>query len=145
MTTPIAEKVKQKVSTNSAVLVFHGIISFSWSSGSVSCYSCCSRTCVFADCKRRNAVLFQILNDLAATIGTVPPTLVDVVDTTSGHSCDGGAKLIVTIVTDAFDGVPLIKRHRQINDMVKDDFMTTGLIHALTLNTWTVAQYESKK
>lgn len=71
--------------------------------------------------------------------------VVDVVDNSDGL-CDGGAKLVVTVVTDAFVRVPsLLKRHRMINDILKEDGFMEKYIHALSLNTWTVAQYESKK
>ena len=61
--------------------------------------------------------------------------------------CDGGAKLVVTVVSDAaFERVPsLLKRHRMIHDILKEDGFMEKHIHALSLNTWTVAQYESKK
>jgi BolA family transcriptional regulator, general stress-responsive regulator len=75
-------------------------------------------------------------------VAALQPTMIDVVDNSIGHQCDNGAKLVVTVVTDAFEGVPVLKRHRQINDLLKDEM---SHIHALSLNTWTVAQYESKK
>lgn len=49
----------------------------------------------------------------------------------------------VTIVTNAFEGVPILKRHRIINDILKKECMPH--IHALSLNTWTESQYENKK
>jgi len=57
-------------------------------------------------------------------------------------SCDGGAKLELTVVSDKFQGVPLLKRQRMVNEYISD-VMTR--IHAVTMKTWTVQQYESKK
>jgi len=46
------------------------------------------------------------------------------------------------VVSDKFEGVPLLKRHRMVNDVLVEEMK---LIHALTMKTWTPAQYESKK
>jgi len=57
-------------------------------------------------------------------------------------TCDGNYKLDLIVVTDKFEGVPLLKRHRMVNDVLVEEMK---LIHALTMKTWTPAQYESKK
>jgi len=64
--------------------------------------------------------------------------------------CSGGAKLEVLVVSDAFDKLPLLKRHRMVNDSLmkskdNDNDNLMDQIHALQLKTWTPAQYESKK
>ena len=56
--------------------------------------------------------------------------------------CDGGAKLELIVVSATFDGVPLLKRHRMVNDCLSE---LMPQIHALSMKTWTPAQYESKK
>jgi stress-induced morphogen len=53
-----------------------------------------------------------------------------------------GAKLVLTIVSDEFQGMLPLKRHRAINSLLKDEL---NQIHALTINAWTVKQYELKK
>lgn len=58
--------------------------------------------------------------------------------------CDGGAKLVVTVVSDSFISVPTIQRHRIIQNLLKEQHFMKH-IHALTLNTWTIEQFESKK
>ena len=63
-------------------------------------------------------------------------------DISGGSSCDGGYKLELIVVSPNFDGVPLLKRHRMVNDVLKEEM---NRIHALTMKTWTPAQYESKK
>jgi stress-induced morphogen len=63
-------------------------------------------------------------------------------DISGGSSCDGGYKLDLIVVSQKFDGVALLKRHRMVNEVLAEE-MTR--IHALTMKTWTPAQYESKK
>jgi len=53
-----------------------------------------------------------------------------------------GDKFHIVCVTDAFEGKALLERHRMIHDGVGAAMQD---IHALTLKTWTVKQYESKK
>jgi len=80
----------------------------------------------------------QILAEISPT-----PTVVEIIDNSDGQ-CDGGAKLQVLVVSDAFDRLPSLKRHRLINDCLKE-YLTNNKIHALSLQCYTVAQYESKK
>lgn len=60
------------------------------------------------------------------------------------HSDGCGAKLELTIVTDDFDGVLLLKRHREINNLMKEKGLWVEL-HALQINAWTGKQWEAKK
>ena len=62
-------------------------------------------------------------------------THVDVQDESGG--C--GAMVKAIVVSDKFDGVRLLDRHRMVHDLLKEEMKT---IHALTLKTWTRAQYE---
>ena len=66
---------------------------------------------------------------------------VKVVDNSDNH-CQGGAKLEVLVVSDAFESVPLLQRHRKVNACL-DEFMVD--IHALTIKAYTPAQYELKQ
>jgi BolA protein len=52
-------------------------------------------------------------------------------------------KLILTIVSEAFNAKPLLARHRLINAILKDELVE--MIHALNINAWTPKQYEAKK
>jgi stress-induced morphogen len=56
-----------------------------------------------------------------------------------------GAKLRLTIVSDQFDKVPLIQRHRKVQKALDEAGLGMDQIHALTIKAWTVAQYEKKK
>lgn len=60
----------------------------------------------------------------------------------SDGKCDGGAKIDLIVVSQKFDKLPLLKRHRMVNDCLAD---IMPRIHALTMKTWTIEQYESKK
>ncbi|KAJ1792639.1 hypothetical protein LPJ59_004815 [Coemansia sp. RSA 2399] len=74
----------------------------------------------------------KLKNNLAAE------AVVRVVDKSGG--C--GSSFDLFIVSDEFDKVPLLKRHRKIHDMLEDEMPS---IHALTMKLYTVAQYEKVK
>ncbi|PWN49512.1 bola-like protein [Violaceomyces palustris] len=46
----------------------------------------------------------------------------------------------VVIVSDAFEGLPTLKRHRMVNDLLKDEI---AQLHAFSQKTYTVKQYEA--
>lgn len=56
--------------------------------------------------------------------------------------CDGGAKLELLVVSSKFEGKSPLARHRLVNAALAD--LMEG-IHALTIQAWTPAQYETKK
>ena len=71
-----------------------------------------------------------------------PTEFLQVIDQSDG--C--GAKLVVTIVSDAaFNKVPLIQRHRKVQKVLKDAGFGMDMIHAVTIQAWTVSQWEKKK
>ncbi len=49
----------------------------------------------------------------------------------------------VTVVSQEFEGVPLIARHRLINNLLKDEL--AGPVHALALHTMTPTQWQAKQ
>lgn len=53
-----------------------------------------------------------------------------------------GAMFKAIVVSDSFQGVGILDRQRKVNTILKKPLET---IHALTLKTWTVADYEKKK
>eukprot|EP00555_Chaetoceros_dichaeta_P009963 CAMPEP_0198259744 /NCGR_PEP_ID=MMETSP1447-20131203/8862_1 /TAXON_ID=420782 /ORGANISM="Chaetoceros dichaeta, Strain CCMP1751" /LENGTH=93 /DNA_ID=CAMNT_0043947211 /DNA_START=161 /DNA_END=442 /DNA_ORIENTATION=+ len=72
-----------------------------------------------------------------------PTEFVECIDQSGGCA---GAKLHLTVVSDAaFTKVSLIQRHRKINKVLKDAGLGMDLIHALTIQAWTVAQWEKKR
>mmetsp|Transcript_7935 Transcript_7935/g.22511 ORF Transcript_7935/g.22511 Transcript_7935/m.22511 type:complete len:88 (+) Transcript_7935:100-363(+) len=60
----------------------------------------------------------------------------------SDESDGCGAKFSVVVVCSAFEGVPLLDRQRIVNEAIKEEMKT---IHALSMKTWTPAQWEKKK
>ena len=69
----------------------------------------------------------------------------DPCEVTNHASCSAGAKLEVLLVSAKFEGVPLIKRHRMVNSLLKEGgLMVDERIHALSLKTWTPDQWEKK-
>jgi acid stress-induced BolA-like protein IbaG/YrbA len=62
-----------------------------------------------------------------------------------GDSCSGGCKIILIIVTNKFDKLSLIKRHRIINEIFATELKDNS-IHALTIKgAYTPSQWEIKK
>lgn len=51
-----------------------------------------------------------------------------------------GNSFQVTVVSEEFEGVPLLQRHRKINEMFKSELQSQ--IHAFTLKTYTPRQYQ---
>ncbi|KAL7489097.1 hypothetical protein ACHAW6_014697 [Cyclotella cf. meneghiniana] len=60
------------------------------------------------------------------------------------HSDGCGAKLELTIVSDTFEGMPILKRHREINNLMKEKGLWEEL-HALQICAWTEKQWAEKK
>jgi BolA protein len=48
----------------------------------------------------------------------------------------------VTLVTEDFNGLRLLQRHRKINQLLADEL--AGPVHALALHTYTPAEWEQK-
>ena len=53
-----------------------------------------------------------------------------------------GSAYATIIVSEAFVGVPLLKRQRQVNEILKDLLQD---IHAFEMKTWTPEQWEKQK
>jgi len=53
-----------------------------------------------------------------------------------------GAKFDMIVVASAFEGKPLLDRHRMVNEALGDNM---AKIHAVTMKTWTPMQWETKK
>ena len=72
------------------------------------------------------------------------PAHLDVVDESYMHAVppDSEAHFKVLVVSDAFIGVPLIDRHRRLNQLLHAE-LQNGL-HALTLHTWTPDEWHAK-
>eukprot|EP00581_Thalassiosira_minuscula_P023396 CAMPEP_0184412714 /NCGR_PEP_ID=MMETSP0738-20130409/6675_1 /TAXON_ID=385413 /ORGANISM="Thalassiosira miniscula, Strain CCMP1093" /LENGTH=92 /DNA_ID=CAMNT_0026771287 /DNA_START=24 /DNA_END=302 /DNA_ORIENTATION=+ len=55
-----------------------------------------------------------------------------------------GAKLELTVVSNTFEGMGLLKRHREIQNHLKEKGLFEE-IHALQIKAWTGEQWEKKK
>ena len=71
---------------------------------------------------------------------TFEATHVECIDVSDGN-CQG-AKLELVVVSDKFAGMPLLKRHRAVNEALAE-FMPA--IHALSMKTWTPEQHQEKQ
>jgi len=60
------------------------------------------------------------------------------------HSDGCGAKLELTVVSESFEGMMLLKRHREIQNHLKEKGLFDE-IHALQIKAWTPSQWEKKK
>ncbi len=72
------------------------------------------------------------------------PLHLDVVDESYMHAVPPGAEshFKVLVVSETFEGVALIERHRRLNALL-DGELQVGL-HALTMHTWTPAEWYAK-
>ena len=74
-------------------------------------------------------------------------------DVTDGHTIEGAVdgralvagsrEYLLLVVSDAFDKVKMVERHRRVNKIFEDYFIS-GQLHALQLRTWTKKQWEKK-
>ncbi len=72
------------------------------------------------------------------------PMHLDVVDETYMHSVPPGSEshFKLLVVSETFAGTPLIDRHRQLNQILGQEF-ESGL-HALTMHTWTPEEWHAR-
>ena len=68
----------------------------------------------------------------------------DVADESHGHNVPPGSEshFKVVAVSDQFDGMSRLDRHRRINGLLKEEF-ETGM-HALALHTYTVSEWRAR-
>lgn len=68
------------------------------------------------------------------------PVFLEVVNESHMHNVPEGSEshFKITVASDKFEGLSLIKRHRMMNELLKDEI---GQIHALALHTLTPDQW----
>ncbi|XP_062559516.1 bolA-like protein DDB_G0274169 [Armigeres subalbatus] len=71
------------------------------------------------------------------------PVHLEVVNESYMHNVPKGSEthFKVLVVSKEFDGLPLIKRHRLVNDIVKDK-LAGNFVHALSIEAKTPAQWD---
>ncbi|CAM9386107.1 unnamed protein product [Chrysoparadoxa australica] len=71
------------------------------------------------------------------------PTHLDVINESHMHAGSATeSHFKVVVVSDAFEGKPLIARHRMVNKLLKDQLETT--LHALSIQSKTPEQWEKE-
>ena len=72
------------------------------------------------------------------------PMHLEVINESDNHSVPPGSEshFKVVLVSRAFEGIPLIKRHRQVNSVLGDELK--GGVHALTMHTLTPEDWFNK-
>jgi BolA protein len=85
------------------------------------------------------------VESLKQALATLQPTLIEIQDDSAlhaGHAGNkGGGHYTLLIVSDAFQGKPLIKRHQLIYDAVGT--LMNSAIHALSIQAKTPEEYRS--
>jgi BolA protein len=83
------------------------------------------------------------IDAIKQALQTLQPELIDIEDESAAHAGHagntGGGHYNLLIVSQAFDGLPLIKRHKLVYAEV-DDLMQSQ-IHALSIRAKTPAEY----
>ena len=77
-------------------------------------------------------------------VDALAPAALEVIDESHMHAVPKGAEshFKVVVVTDRFEGVPLVQRHRRVNEVLKDEL--AGKIHALSVHAYTTAQWTAR-
>ena len=72
------------------------------------------------------------------------PVFSEIVNESHMHNVPPGSEshFKVTLVSDKFDGLRLVKRHQEVYGLLTD--LMQGPIHALALHTMTAAEWDAK-
>jgi BolA protein len=72
------------------------------------------------------------------------PSHLEVINESHMHSVPPGSEshFKLVIVTDAFEGLPLVRRHQQVNGILADELRDD--IHALSMDTLTAEEWTRK-
>ena len=76
---------------------------------------------------------------ILAKLGAGLPTVVHCTCEDESDGC--GSKFSLVVVSTAFDGMPLLARHRAVNTCLADEI---AKIHAITMKTLAPSQWEAK-
>lgn len=68
----------------------------------------------------------------------------EVANESGGHNVPAGSEthFRVVLVSDAFDGLRLLARHRAVNEALADEL--AGDVHALAIHTYTPAEWQAR-
>lgn len=81
---------------------------------------------------------------LEAKLATFNPTHLEVINESSNHNVPVGSEthFKVVMISDQFEGLRLIQRHRMINEILHEEL--AGPIHALSLHLYTDEDWERR-
>lgn len=73
------------------------------------------------------------------------PSVLEVINESYMHNVPKGSEthFKVVIVSDKFEGLPLIKRHREVNAVLAEELK--GGVHALSITAKTLAQWNANQ
>lgn len=76
-------------------------------------------------------------------VDALSPAALEVIDESHMHAVPKGAEshFKIVVVSDAFEGVPLIRRHRVVHEALKDELTR---IHALSVHAYTPVQWTAR-
>ena len=85
-----------------------------------------------------------IQREIETKLLALSPLYLEVVNESSKHSVPSGSEshFKVTIVTNQFDSMPLIERHRWINDLLHEELH--GPLHALSIHAYTESDWQHR-
>jgi len=87
----------------------------------------------------------SIETQLRGALTALNPSQLTIIDNSAEHAGHagntGGSHFTITIVSELFEGLSLIKRHRLVNGAAAD--LLHQDIHALSIKAKTAAEYES--
>lgn len=80
---------------------------------------------------------------IETALAALRPALLEVINESHMHSVPKNSEthFKVVVVSQAFDGVGLVQRHRKVNELLAAE-LTSGL-HALSIHALTPAQWEA--
>ena len=83
-------------------------------------------------------------NRIEASLQALQPQFLEVINESDRHNVPTGSEshFKVTLVSQTFDGKPLIARHRLVNATLTADIIRS--IHALALHTLTPAEWQAR-
>lgn len=73
------------------------------------------------------------------------PVHLEVINESYKHSVPEGSEshFKVVVVSDSFEGVPLVRRHQRVNGILADEL--NGAVHALSMDTLTASEWERRR
>jgi acid stress-induced BolA-like protein IbaG/YrbA len=65
-------------------------------------------------------------------------------EVSDAHASTDGYRYKLLVIADCFEGLPKVERQKWVYAQL-GDFITSGRIHALEMDTWTPAEWETQR